>query len=154
MELVLKKIANFTVTSLTISFLSLLVVPANANQVMKSKESSLVSNNKLSIFGLPPFILDGNLLIGLGGGYSTKPYKGIDNSVSLIHRIAYQSGSFFFDSNLVGYTIFSHQNIAVTLIGSLHFPEFDLEDSKYLGGMKEAEIAFETGFAVTWETSG
>lgn len=110
------------------------------------------SQSQFTIFGLPLLAKDGSLTAGLGVSISDSPIKGIESNSGIFPQITYQNGNFFVDTSLIGYSVYSNEVLTCTLLGNLHLPEYDVEDSTYLKGIDEKDVAVEVGGALTLTT--
>ena len=121
-------------------------------QVTEKPPQKEVSINRYTIFGIPLLSADESLTLGLGVGYSTSPFKGVDDGFCAFPEIMYQNGNFFIGTSGIGYSIFSRENYEFTLLGSWRTSEYDSDDSKYLNGMEKRNFVIEGGAAFTMET--
>jgi len=139
----------------------LLVFPTlsvNATENKKSDPTPTVQAEQsnflrsASLFGLPLLDTDANLSVGLGVAWATSPFRGGDDKILPFPDISYQNGDFFIDVSGIGYTVYSQENCAITVIGSWHSGEYDSDDSSYLKGMEDRKFAIEGGVAISTET--
>lgn len=105
-----------------------------------------------TLFGLPLLANDENLSIGLGIAWATSPFRGIDDKILPFPDISYQNGDFFIDFSGIGYTVYSQETCAVTVIGSWRSAPYENDDSSYLKGMEDRKFAIEGGVAISMET--
>ena len=105
-----------------------------------------------SVLGLPLLADDENLAIGLGVGFVTNPFKGVDDEILPFPDISYQNGNFSIDLNEIGYAVYSQENCAITLLGSWRSAPYDSDDSTYLHGMEKRDFVVEGGVSLTGET--
>ncbi len=139
----------------------LLVLPTlsvNAAENKKSDPPPTVQaehNNFLrsaTLFGLPLLANDDNLSIGLGVAWATSPYKGVDDIILPFPDISYQNGNFFIGFGDIGYTVYSQETCAITLLGSWSPAPYESDDSSFLNGMEDRKFSIEAGAAITMET--
>ncbi len=139
----------------------LLVLPTlsvNAAENKKSGPPPTVQtehNNFLrsaTLFGLPLLANDDNLSIGLGVAWATSPYKGVDDIILPFPDISYQNGNFFIGFGDIGYTVYSQETCAITLLGSWSPAPYESDDSSFLNGMEDRKFSIEAGAAITMET--
>jgi len=105
-----------------------------------------------TLFGLPLLANDDNLSIGLGVAWATSPYKGVDDIILPFPDISYQNGNFFIDFGDIGYTVYSRETCAITLLGSWSPAPYESDDSSFLNGMEDRKFSIEAGAAITMET--
>ena len=117
---------------------------------IQSEQNSVLRS--ATLFGLPLLANDDNLSIGLGVAWATSPYKGVDDIILPFPDISYQNGNFFIDFGGMGYTVYSQETCAITLLGSWSSSPYDNDDSSFLNGMEDRKYSIEAGAAITMET--
>ncbi len=105
-----------------------------------------------TILGLPLLSIDEHLVMGLGVGFSTNPFKGVNNKTMPFPEITYQNGNFTLDFNGIGYTVYSQEGCEINLLGSWRSAPYDSTDSAYLKGMENRNFVIEGGVSLTTET--
>jgi outer membrane scaffolding protein for murein synthesis (MipA/OmpV family) len=85
-----------------ILFTAFPVIAAEAGELQKPR-----TLRSYTILGIPLLSADDNLVMGLEGGFSTNPYKGVDNEIVPTPEITCQNGNFTIDFSGISYTVFS-----------------------------------------------
>jgi outer membrane scaffolding protein for murein synthesis (MipA/OmpV family) len=151
-------IAKYNCVCLTVSavLLSTLSVNAAENREPEATTSVPAKQNSFlrsaTLFGLPLLANDENLSIGLGVAWATSPFKGVDDIILPFPDISYQNGNFFIDFSGIGYTVYSRETCAITLLGSWRSALYESDDSSFLNGMEYRNFVIEGGAAISMET--
>ncbi len=133
-------------------FLIVLFIPfsACAEEIKEPQTTGVLRS--YTILGLPLLSIDESLVMGLGVGFSTNPFKGVNDKTMPFPVITYQNGNFNLDFNGIGYTVYSSEGCEITLLGSWRSAPYDSTDSSYLKGMENRNFVIEGGASLTGET--
>lgn len=105
-----------------------------------------------TFLGHPLLDTDDHLSIGFGVAWATSPFKGVDDEILPFPDISYQNGNFFMGFEELGYTVYSQETCAISLLGSWRSADYDSDDSSFLKGMEDRDLAIEAGAMITMET--
>lgn len=92
--------------------------------------------------------LGGIWQFGAFGGVESNPYRGADSvDVDLLPLLAYDAERMHIGTDGVSVTAWKNDYASFSVIGNVRMKPFDNDDSDYLRGMNERDMAFEVGGA-------
>ena len=99
---------------------------------------------------------EGQVVAGLGAGFTSQPYRDVDDSVRsfAIPLITYQSERFEFVGKTLSAEVWKNDRIAVEALADWRFQSYDAEDSPYLAGMDDRDGTLEAGGRVKTDALG
>ncbi|NIY77503.1 MipA/OmpV family protein [Thalassospira sp. HF15] len=90
--------------------------------------------------------LGGNWQIGALGRVSSNPYRGADSAdLSALPALAYDAERLHIGLDGIDAKVFKNEFASVSILGNVRMEPFDPDDSSYLNGLEDRDMAFEAG---------
>lgn len=90
--------------------------------------------------------LGGNWQIGALGRVSSNPYRGADSAdLTALPALAYDAERLHIGLDGIDAKVFKNEFASVSILGNVRMEPFDPDDSTYLNGLEDRDMAFEAG---------
>jgi len=93
-----------------------------------------------------------NLSLGVGGAYSSNPYRGADAEFVPFPLVVYEGERFFFRGTRAGYYLYRKESLSFSLLASYRMDGYESGDSAFLQGMSDRDGTLEAGLQTTLAT--
>ena len=90
--------------------------------------------------------LGGNWQIGALGRVSSNPYRGADSAdLTVLPALAYDAERLHIGLDGIDAKVWKNEFASVSILGNVRMEPFDPDDSRYLTGLEDHDMAFEAG---------
>lgn len=90
--------------------------------------------------------LGGNWQIGALGRVSSNPYRGADSAdLTVLPALAYDAERLHIGLDGIDAKVWKNEFASVSILGNVRMEPFDPDDSRYLTGLEDRDMAFEAG---------